>query len=345
MTSYALWNNKGGVGKSYLSFVLACEYAHQNSATDVYVIDLCPQGNVSEILVGPLGIEKKVEELHNGRVRRTIGGYMETRLNSPFVMNADIDDFVVEPSNLNPKIPQNVKLLFGDYLLEILSEAMRQASQLLVPIDAWGKVLSWVRDLISALRQNSQAKGRDAIFILDCNPSYSIYTQMAMVAADGLIVPFTADDSSRRAIENIFALLYGLGSPKLSSYARLSFSTKVTTNNLSFPKVHTFVNNRVTLYDGEPSKAFQIASRRVKDTVDDLYGKHKTLFSGHILPSKEFIEIPDYHGASIVSALTGTPVHRLTAGPKKIEGHERVQLNSEPLNKYKQALQRLAARI
>ncbi len=27
MTKYALWNNKGGVGKSFLTFSLACEYA------------------------------------------------------------------------------------------------------------------------------------------------------------------------------------------------------------------------------------------------------------------------------------------------------------------------------
>ena len=27
MARYALWNNKGGVGKSFLTFSLACEYA------------------------------------------------------------------------------------------------------------------------------------------------------------------------------------------------------------------------------------------------------------------------------------------------------------------------------
>lgn len=52
MTSYALWNNKGGVGKSFLCFVASCEYAQTHPETDVYVIDLCPQGNVSETLLG-----------------------------------------------------------------------------------------------------------------------------------------------------------------------------------------------------------------------------------------------------------------------------------------------------
>ncbi|MGF6809770.1 Mrp family chromosome partitioning ATPase [Paraburkholderia sp. Clong3] len=30
MAIYAVWNNKGGVGKSYLTFQIACEYARQN---------------------------------------------------------------------------------------------------------------------------------------------------------------------------------------------------------------------------------------------------------------------------------------------------------------------------
>jgi cellulose biosynthesis protein BcsQ len=42
MSSYAFWNNKGGVGKSFLCFVAASEYAHRHPDTDVYVIDLCP---------------------------------------------------------------------------------------------------------------------------------------------------------------------------------------------------------------------------------------------------------------------------------------------------------------
>lgn len=50
MTTYAFWNNKGGVGKSFLVFVATSKYANLSPQTDVYVIDLCPL-NVSEILL------------------------------------------------------------------------------------------------------------------------------------------------------------------------------------------------------------------------------------------------------------------------------------------------------
>ncbi len=36
MAIYAVWNNKGGVGKSYLTFQLASEYARQNPTKKVW---------------------------------------------------------------------------------------------------------------------------------------------------------------------------------------------------------------------------------------------------------------------------------------------------------------------
>lgn len=51
MAIYAIWNNKG-VGKSYLTFQLASEYARQHTDKKVLVIDLCPQANSSSMLLG-----------------------------------------------------------------------------------------------------------------------------------------------------------------------------------------------------------------------------------------------------------------------------------------------------
>ena len=62
MITYSLWNNKGGVGKSYLSFQLATEYARTHPETKVLVLDLCPQANVSSMLLG--GIYKGEERLN-----------------------------------------------------------------------------------------------------------------------------------------------------------------------------------------------------------------------------------------------------------------------------------------
>lgn len=49
---YAVWNNKGGVGKSFLSFILGSEIVVRNPDEHVILVDTCPQANLSEIVLG-----------------------------------------------------------------------------------------------------------------------------------------------------------------------------------------------------------------------------------------------------------------------------------------------------
>ena len=338
MSSYSFWNNKGGVGKSFLCFVAAGEYAHRHKETDVYVIDLCPQANVSETLLGgAVNSPKAMHSLLSKSPRATIAGYFEERLSSPFKMVLDVEPYVTSPNVFNKSIPDNLYLVCGDNLLEVLAEAIRQTSQLSIPINAWKLVLSWVKDLVNALRERSGE--RDAFFILDCNPSFAIYTQLALAASDYVVVPFTADDSSRRGIENVVALLYGHGEPHTSAYAKLSFAKRAQEEGLDIPRLHTFVSNRVTMYEVKPSKAFNAMSKTIKTTLDKIHLKHRNIFANHKeLPSSSFINVPDYHGACIVATTTGTPIHKLKPGPRVI-GEERVQLNLGPLKKYRDALE------
>ena len=53
---YCIWNNKGGVGKTFLTYLLATEYSKKHPDKEVIVVDMCPQANVSEILLGGNGI-------------------------------------------------------------------------------------------------------------------------------------------------------------------------------------------------------------------------------------------------------------------------------------------------
>lgn len=357
MTAYAFWNNKGGIGKSFLSFVAATEYARTHPSTDVYVIDLCPQANISEMLLLDsqllidTGAQKSLysydvvrenfDPIHKlvGRTpRATVAGYLEARLNSPFKQIQDVSPYVCRPRNSNAKVPTNLLLVCGDYLLEILSEAIRQTSQLAIPVDAWKQVLSWIKDLTAALRKRSGS--RDALFIIDCNPSFAIYTQLALAAADNLVVPFTPDDSSRRAVENVVALLYGHGvsDRKIETYARINFANRAKDEGLDVPKLHTFVSNRVTLYRRKASKAFEAVNQAIKVTLDELHKDHRQIYANpKELPSERLMEIPDYHSACVVMTVKGIPLDRLRPGPNKV--HDKpVQLNPEPLEKYRKAL-------
>ncbi len=357
MTAYAFWNNKGGVGKSFLSFVAATEYARTHRNTDVYVIDLCPQANISEMLLLDSEIlvntsdqmsifnydvvRENFDPIHKliGQTpRATVAGYLEARLNSPFKRIQDVSPYVCRPRDFNTKIPANLLLVCGDYLVEILSEAIRQTSQLAIPVDAWKQVLSWIKDLTAALRKRSGH--RDTLFILDCNPSFSIYTQLALTAAENLIIPFTPDDSSRRALENVVALLYGygIGDPKIETYARINFANRAKEKELDVPKLHTFVSNRVTLYGRKASKAFEAVNEAIKVTLDELHERHRQIYATpKDPPSEKLMEIPDYHSACVVMTVKGIPLDSLRPGWYIVHG-ERVQLNPQPLEGYRNAL-------
>ena len=52
---YAIWNNKGGVGKSFLSFILGTQLAIRNPDGHVILVDMCPQANLSEVVLGGNG--------------------------------------------------------------------------------------------------------------------------------------------------------------------------------------------------------------------------------------------------------------------------------------------------
>lgn len=52
MITYAIWNNKGGTGKTTLTFQTVCRYAQKHPESRILVIDMCPQANLSEVMLG-----------------------------------------------------------------------------------------------------------------------------------------------------------------------------------------------------------------------------------------------------------------------------------------------------
>lgn len=343
MPKFALWNNKGGVGKSFLSFALACEYAIENPDEDVLLVDLCPQANLTEIILGgQITSANALEKLYGEKPRRSVGGYLEARLTSPFIPVQNVSDFLCKPNDWNNRIPANIYLLAGDNLVELLSEAIRQASQMSLPNDAWKKVMSWISDLVRIFTDDSLAS--DVTCFIDCNPSFSIYTQIALSSADHLIIPFTADDSSRRGIENVFALLFGITSSELQGYAKLSFSKRASDEGVEVPKLHTFVSNRVTMYKGKPSSAFEAKAAPIRHLVESVATPHKRHFDSFKVTADLFAEMPDYHSVAVVASSEGCPLSSLKSGHHNIDG-EIVQVNQNAISKYTKAIKKLTERL
>jgi cellulose biosynthesis protein BcsQ len=202
---YGLWNNKGGVGKSYLTFQIASEYARTHPERNVLVIDMCPQANASSMFLG--GMERgeaALDQLGAATPRPTIAGYVRERISTPYQNPRIGANYLLRVSDRNGMVPSNLYLVPGDEELEMLASRVSNAAQP-GPDDAWARVHNWVRDLIGDVRQRWNAD-QIPVFI-DCNPSFGIYTELAMSAAERLLIPFSADGSLRRAVRTVLSLL------------------------------------------------------------------------------------------------------------------------------------------
>src|SRR3546814_6525388 len=115
---------------------------------------------------------------------------------------------------------------------------------------------------------------------MDCNPSFSLYTQIALSSCNRIVLPVMADDSSRRAIQNVFSLLYGLKLPS-EIYAAYAFATQLKDAGRPLPQVHLIVKNRITQYMRADS-AYAPALAQIEQDVQGLHDRESTrLNSSH----------------------------------------------------------------
>lgn len=334
---YAIWNNKGGVGKTFLAFILGSEYALAHPEKNVILVDMCPQANLSEIILGGNGAgNENLEELIGAE--RTVGGYFYKRIEQgPHDLTGDETSYLVNAKDKNENLPENLWLLCGDPKLEILAQVISQIGAQTLPLGAWKNVHSWLLNLITACSKKLGSENTQ-VFI-DCNPSFSAYTELAMLASERLIVPCTCDGASARAIDNVASLLYGHNTRKQD----INFAARAEDNGLSLPLIHTVILNRSTLYNKDASKAFSAIYAAIRKRVERFESSAARRFTS--LKSSgsgegRFTLMPDSHSVAIVCSHKGLPLQKVTPG--RYEVYDTCpQVNTEPLERYKKALENI----
>ncbi len=351
MSVYALWNNKGGVGKSYLSFQIAAEYARTHPDQKVLVIDMCPQANASSMLLGGIvSGELALDQLSSASPRRTVAGYIRERISSPYQNPRIGGDYVLMVATYNKAIPSNLYLVTGDEELEILGSRVDGAARP-GPNDAWAKVHHWVLDLIHDVRHKWNVD-QITVFI-DCNPSFGIYTELSMSAADRLIIPFSADGSSRRAVRTVLSLLYG--TTRLLGSERSEFARESDRFKLRVPEIYFYVGNRLTQSNRASAAAFRTVVNAIGVEIHRIWQQNPGHFcihpngAGSPVNQKSFkdmfqFEVADANTASVVSGALGIPIVALSAGQHSIYGKNHT-VNQSQLDKQIPNIQELVARI
>ena len=328
---YAIWNNKGGVGKSFLSFIFASEYAAVHRDQVVFVIDMCPQANVSEIFLGGNGegtsnLSKLIDS--SRKDRQTVGGYFDSRIAQPHVKTGHESAFSIQPHEYNNKVPDNLYLVAGDPSLEVQAEAINQIANQSLPAESWKNVHSWLADLCGTLEFSHPG----ATIFIDCNPSFAAYTELSIVAADKLIVPCSADGSSARAITNIGQLVYGQNVPK--QYQDAMFSARLKREGLSPPSIGFVIFNRSTQYNKKASQAFDAMFQEIKSRAEGLLKAEPKARGNN---KNYFFDIPDTHSVAIVASHEGIPMREIRVGKYQVFDKE-PQVNSLPLTRYRNAI-------
>lgn len=349
---YAVWNNKGGVGKSFLTFAIASATAHRFLRTEgqrhrqVVVIDMCPQANVSEMILGGNGagsqlLNKKIKD------RKTVAGYFEERMDkSPHNALGTESSYFFRVSEMprskedrKSSMPSNLHLIAGDPELELQITEINKYASNEIPEDAWIKVHRWVDDLAKTA-ENSL--GKDTVFFIDCNPSFSVYTEIGLVASDRVIVPCTPDGSSSRAISNVGKLLYGYRLE--TKHQRLRFVSRMKEAGAAPPKLHLFIMNRATIYGGELATAFDAMAVQMRDRVREMHGSEGgvDMFSErdaeHIYQD---MHLPDAHSVGVIMSHRGLPLHAVKPRTNYGIGAKgaNVQCSAAQKKRYEEALE------
>lgn len=336
---YAFWNNKGGTGKTSLAFQSIVRYAEKHPKKRVLAVDMCPQANLSELMLG--GLNNKGSEKLLARQgltpRCSVGGYFQLRLPSPYAPPTfDAHDFITKPSKYNASLPTNIDLVCGDPLLELQANAVNTLANNQIPgTNPWIAVVDWLKNFLDQLDAEY-----DTVF-LDCNPSFSLYTQIALASCTRIVLPVMADDSSRRAIQNAFSLVYGLKLPS-EIYAAYAFATKLKEAQRPSPKVHLIVKNRLTQYMGAAS-AYAAVLEAIEKDVASLLKTNPEIFDFKKLDAG-FVEVRDFQTTGVVAFAKGLPFSKLPVGKQSINGH-RVQVKEDYLLNARQAIETLVAKL
>jgi len=163
-----VFNHKGGVGKS----TIACNLAAVSAAggARVLVVDLDPQGNATQYLLGKHG--RELDPTLAGFFEQVLGFPLRPKKLDEFVHGTRFERLDVLPSH--PMLADQQAKLEARYKIFKLREALGELG--------------------------SQY---DFVYI-DTPPALNFLTRSALIATDCCLIPFDCDDFSRRAL---YALL------------------------------------------------------------------------------------------------------------------------------------------
>lgn len=345
--SYVMWNNKGGVGKSTITFHVASVYAEVNPDRDVIVIDMCPQANVSMMLMGGgRNAEETLQNLITKDTPQTIVGYITDTITR--TSTDELSTYLTDLHTLNKNLPKNIHLISGDGNLELIAPLLSERADA-TPLSANDKPWVEVHSIIKTLTKR-KINEKPCTYFIDTNPSFSVYTQIAILSGDHLLVPINADDSSIFAITGLFNLIWGTEKAH-PVYGNYTFASKVDKFQIDRPKIALLLGNRFTQKRGA-AHAFKALSNEAISKMYDEYRKNPERFINsekQITSQEDFeaefsVELRDFNSAGVVAANQGIPLSKMDRYVYEVYG-EKIQVSKDQRELCKRVIEGLVKRL
>lgn len=225
-----------------------------------------------------------------------------------------MNKYLLQLKESNPNLPSNIFLMSGDGNLELIAPLLAERANA-TPLSSSDSPWVEMHSIIKKFTERS-ILNKPTTFFIDTNPSFSIYTQMAILSGQKLLVPINADDSSIYAISGLFNLIWGSQKthPVYENYIPTSkvdkFSIKI--------KITFLISNRFTQKKGAAS-AFKALSQEAVRKMFEEYNKNPKRFVDgelHDYNEEQFEkayshELRDLNSAGVVAANQGLPLSQL----------------------------------
>jgi chromosome partitioning protein len=302
MKTLALFNNKGGVGKTSLIYHLGFMFAELGQR--VILADLDPQANLSSMCV----TERRLEEIWALSPRPTVYGSIE-RLRRGV---GDVERMTHEA------ITGSVGLIVGDLQLsEIEDDLSQQWPKCLERDERAFRVTTALHRVVADVGKRSGAD----IALLDVGPNFGAINRAALIAADHVIVPVAPDLFSMQGLENV--------GPRLTTWREQWTDRKQRVPALDFEvpggsmQSLGYVVSRHSVLAGGAVKAFQRWIDRMPKVYRESFGQPLPA-AGLDVASDEFClgQLKDYRSLMPMAQEAKKPMFLLKPADGAIGGHQ-----------------------
>jgi len=301
MKTIALFNNKGGVGKTTLAYHLGFMFAELGHR--VVFADLDPQANLSTMCL----TEDRLESIWELDPRPTIYGAIGR-------LRRGLGD--VEPHNPEP-VTGRIVLVTGDLQLsELEDDLSQQWPKCLEGDERAFRVTTALHRVVADVGHRSGAD----VGVLDVGPNFGAINRAALIAADYVMVPVAPDLFSMQGLQNV--------GPRLDTWREHWNDRRARAPKLGFDlplgymRPLGYVVARHSVLAGGAVKAFQRWIDRMPGVYRQSFGQPAAV--GLDIATDEYClaQLKDYRSLMPMAQEAKKPMFLLKPADGAIGGHQ-----------------------